>query len=438
MTHSMKLFLTLTIAWALLGARPAYALPHPFHQLVQAKANLEKQFGIQTLECFPFVKKIGFNEDQPALIANCLQGIETLTTALGHVPDNQNKVIGIGNRFLKSGGFHTVLVPWNASVEDMAHHLKQDLSKKEQDAFLEEVFSLKRKIGEHLRISALYCSKEISNEDCRTGYENLLKASSPPPKTMVWREIKMADSTNPMKDPYTLSLKLSDSPETMRQSLLRDIEKEWKERRKMYEVIEAQYLKEIEKRLQLPTFFCAPDLSMEECERGAANLYEASANETLQKQFWGRVAIDRYNTLIEDDFNATIRFDLSPGEIVEHFARKPARQAATQKTVLAEKLEGKTKNNPTRLRAVCDLEGLSSSLCAEAFQTFIEFVKKNRDYRVAKPWDTLMFVDGDDLSRVNFALNSKSRTTYIYMNAGSSVQEVGNFLGQYRSARDMD
>jgi hypothetical protein len=438
MTHSMKLFLTLTIAWALLGTRPAYARPHPFHQLVQSKANLEKQFGIQTLECFPFIKKIGFTEDQPTLIANCLKGIQTLTTALGQVPDNQNKVIGIGDRFLRSGGFHTVLIPWNASAEDMARHLKQDLSKKEQNDFLEKVFSLKRKIGERLRISALYCSKEISNVDCASGYENLLKASSPPPQTMVWREIRMADSSLPVKDPYILSLRFSDSPEKMQQALLRNTEKEWIQRRKMYEVMETKYLKEIEKRLQLPTVFCAPDLSMEECEQGAANLHEASANETLQQQFWGQVAIDRYNTLIEDDFNATIRFDLSPGEIVTHFARKPNRQAATQKTVLAEKLEGRTKNNPTRLRAVCDLTGLSSSLCAQAFKTFIAFVKKNRDYRVSTPWDTVMFVNGDALSRVNFALNSKSRTTYIYIHAGSSVKELGGFLKRYQSAGDMD
>ncbi|SVD77340.1 uncharacterized protein METZ01_LOCUS430194, partial [marine metagenome] len=110
---------------------------------------------------------------------------------------------------------------------------------------------------------------------------------------------------------------------------------------------------------------------------------------------------------------------------------------AAENTTLAVKLEKQTKNNASRLRAVCDLQGLSSALCAKAFKTFIRFVKNHRDYKVALPWDTLMFIDGTQIARVNFALNSSSQSTYLstylYIDANSNDQQFSNFLQKFRS-----
>ena len=100
---------------------------------------------------------------------------------------------------------------------------------------------------------------------------------------------------------------------------------------------------------------------------------------------------------------------------------------------MAVKLEGRTKNNATKLRAVCDLEGLRSELCAKAFKTFIRFVKNHRGYQVTFPWNTLMFIDGEQLSRVNFALNSNSRNTYLYIDANSTDEEFLNYLIRFQS-----
>ena len=141
----------------------------------------------------------------------------------------------------------------------------------------------------------------------------------------------------------------------------------------------------------------------------------------------------RHNTFLEDDFNDQILFDLPAEYIIEHFSRKAIKTKAAENTTLAVKLEKQTKNNASWLRAVCDLQGLSSALCAKAFKTFIRFVKNNRDYQVALPWDTLMFIDGSQLKRVNFALNSKSRKTYLYIDANSNDQQFSNFLQKFRS-----
>ena len=59
-------------------------------------------------------------------------------------------------------------------------------------------------------------------------------------------------------------------------------------------------------------------------------------------------------------------------------------------------------------------------------------MKKNRDYRVQAPWDTLMFVDGMQLDRVNFALNSVSRNTYLYLDANSDDAQLTAYLNQFR------
>jgi hypothetical protein len=118
---------------------------------------------------------------------------------------------------------------------------------------------------------------------------------------------------------------------------------------------------------------------------------------------------------------------------VQYFSRKSIKTQAEKDTTLAVKLEGRTKNNPSNLRAVCDLSGLRAALCANAFKTFIRFIKNNRDYQAQKPWDTLMFVDGKQLARINFALNSSARNTYLYIDANSNDEQFLNYLGKFRS-----
>ena len=128
-----------------------------------------------------------------------------------------------------------------------------------------------------------------------------------------------------------------------------------------------------------------------------------------------------------------MRCEYQTSEIQKYFSRKALKTQVAKKATLAIKLEGRTKNNSTQLRVVCDLENLRSELCANSFETFIRFVKKNRDYRVQAPWDTLMFVDGTQLTRVNFALNSSSRDSYIYIDANSDDAEYAAYLNLFRN-----
>ena len=93
---------------------------------------------------------------------------------------------------------------------------------------------------------------------------------------------------------------------------------------------------------------------------------------------------------------------------MNYLSSKANRVEATENAVLAEKLEKRTLNNSSGLRAVCDLEGMRSKLCAKAFKGFISFMSEQRGYRVKEPWTNVMFIDGTQLARVNFALNSSS------------------------------
>ncbi len=430
------LTLTLAIGLSASGAI-AGSVGQTLAALLQEKSELEKQHGVETLECFPFLQNIGFDEDQPPLIENCLTGARTLKAALGRLPAPAYRVIGISDRFLRTGGFHTALVPWNAPVEEMARILADTPPEAEQRRFLARIGDIKKQITLAWPIGELHCTMEISNEQCLTGYENLARAAPPATGDKVhWRQVVISHSSSPRPDPYDLALAFDDTPETMRAQLLRNLHDEWNQRRRMYEALEEKTLKPLREKLMLPNFFCPPDLSHEECAKGAENLLAAS--DGLADQFWGRVTLNRHNTFIEDDFNVTLRFDLPADEIVRRLAQRPDKKEATENTVLAEKLEGRTKNNPSRLRAVCDLEGLASRLCAGAFETFIAFLKKNRDYRVAPPWTDVMFIDGGRLKRVNFALNSKSRGTYIYLHAASSLEEMENILNRFRQTMDKD
>jgi ferredoxin len=235
--------------------------------------------------------------------------------------------------------------------------------------------------------------------------------------------------------PGKLVLSFNDSPAKMREHLLTDPLQTWKPRQKIYEKIEEKFGSVFKNKLGLENLICAVDISMEECEQGAGNLAKASQDTGFRMRYWGRVTINRHNTLIQGDFHAFIRYDLPPEEMQNYFSRKPLKTQAANNTTLATKLEGRTKNNPTQLRVVCDLEGLRSALCASSFETFIRFVKKNRDYRAQAPWDTLMFVDGMQLDRVNFALNSSSRDTYLYIDANSDEAEFAAYLNQFTSRR---
>ncbi len=425
-----RIFLTF---WVGFVSIPSLANANTFHQLLEEKHKLEKQFGIQTLECFPFIKNIGFTEDQIPLIEQCLNGTRTLNEAFSDSDSSSYKVIGISDRFLRTAGFHTILIPWNATKTEIIDFLKKQKSHEEQTLFLDKVRALKKEIFQNLKVREFYCSQEISNDHCLEGYENLALVKLPDTlRTTGWREIVITHPRTPPDSPGKLVLDFEDSPVEMRASLLKDPYQTWNPQQKMYERIQEKYGSIFKGKLQLENLICAADISLEECEQGADNLALASESTDFRMKHWGRVIINRYNTLIQGDFHASIRYDLSPEEMQDYFSRKAIKTQATQTTSRAIKLEGTTKNNSTQLRAVCDLENLKSSQCVNAFETFIRFVKQNRDYRVQSPWDTLMFVDGTQLDRVNFALNSKSRNTYLYIDANSDDTQFATYLNLFR------
>ena len=86
-----------------------------FNQLVLAKNNLESNFGVRSVECFPFKENIGLTEDQIALREKCFKGVQTFESAIKMVTTPEINSVGISNRFLRTGGFNTILIPWNAS-----------------------------------------------------------------------------------------------------------------------------------------------------------------------------------------------------------------------------------------------------------------------------------------------------------------------------------
>jgi hypothetical protein len=429
-----RIFLTFWLGFLFISS-PATA--NTFHQLLDEKQQLEKQFGVHTLECFPFIKKIGFTEDQIPLIEQCLTGTRTLNKAFTESARSDYKDIGISNRFLRTAGFHTILIPWDATKEDILRFLSNRKSHEEQTAFLDNIRGLKQEISRKLKIQQFYCSQEISNEDCLTGYENLALVRLPDTlRTIGWQEIVITHTRTKPDSPGKLVLGFNNSPAEMRKHLRKDPFQTWRPQQKMYEKIKEKYSSIFKKKMQLENLICSADISMEECEQGADNLATASQDTGFRMRHWGRVVINRYNTLIQGDFHASIRYDLPPEEIQKYFSRKAIKTQVAEKASLAVKLEGRTKNNPTQLRVVCDLESLRSQLCSSSFETFIRFVKKNRDYRVQSPWDTLMFVDGTQLSRINFALNSSSRNTYLYIDANSDETEFAAYLNQFTTRRE--
>lgn len=424
MTIKYKLFLAVLFC---VGVAETCFAENAFNQLVLQRAELESRFGIRWLACFPFTENIGSMEDQANLVRNCLTAARSLKEALEDVPDAEIDTVGIGFQFFRTAGFHSVFIPWNASRAEIAGFLRQRLSKEEQDRFMEKVLALKRQIRRRLGEREVYCSQRISNDQCLAGYEALAQAlSTTTRKDIKWNKVVISEAgSHDGDDPEIVALKFNSPPEEMIYAMFETSpEKIWAVRRRAYDAVQEKYGETFAKKLQLPNFFCDPNLMPEECMRGATNFYVAALDDVIRSKLWGEVLVDKYNTWITNDFNVRVRYDLPPQKIIEYFAGKPSKDEAQANAVLAEKLEGKVKGNSTGLRVVCDLQDLRSAYCANAFKVFIEFIKTHRDYRASSPLTDLMFVDGNQLARVNFALNSPVRRGYIYIDANSSFEEM--------------
>ena len=420
-------FVFLGSAWGQIGT--------PFNQLVIKKAEIENHYGIKTLECFAFQENIGFDKDQAEMVNRCLKGVETLSLALADVPDTGINMVGISNRYIRTGGFKTILVPWDASQSSMADFLKEKLSEEEQSQFIDNILYLKKEIISGLNISELYCTKKIDNQECLQGYETLVKITPTEEiKKKMWRQVVVTDSNDPLKNPTALGLKFDASVREMSDRLgNKKLGDDWTRWRRTYRVIDEKYGENFRKRLQLPNFFCSANLTPEQCMQGASNLHEASEDLGLQSRSWGEVMVHKHNTFIRNDIDVLLRYDLPPEDIVKIFSKKPTRKTSVANITLAEKLEGRTKNNSTGLRAVCDLGDLSADLCVKGFHTFISFVRKHPEFRVGRPWTEIMFIDGDQLGRVNFALNSSTRNSYIYIHANSDLEAMEAHLMRFKS-----
>ena len=403
-----------------------------FNVLSLQKMELEETRGIASLECFPFIINIGSNADEGERVRQCLTGITTLSSALEEVPDAGLRIVGISTRFLRSGGFQSLLVPWDATKEDMVRALRDNPPLEEQKRFIAKVQDLKKQIQSGLHIRQLYCTFKISNEQCLRGYQTLAEVEPGRAMSRIsWAAVAVTDSHLTEKDPAVLTLKFDDTVETMAGRLTQDpAAEEWKRQKKVYAEIQKQYGKAF-KALNLPNFFCDPGLVQDECLEGAKNFNEAVKDSGMRQKLWGTVTVHKYNTLIKSDHDDVFRYDLTPAEIIRVFSEKPDQSQMQVSITLAEKLEKRTKNNSTGLRAVCDLEGLRSADCAQGFEKFISFVREHREYRVAPPFTDVMFIDGARLERVNFALNSKVRHSYIYLDVHSSTEEMAEHLRRF-------
>ena len=113
-----------------------------FNQLILSKSSLESKFGVRSVECFPFKENIGFTEDQIQLIERCLTGVQAFESALSRAVSPQTHSVGISTRFLRTGGFNTILIPWDASSGEIVSFLKEEVSKTEQEHFLEKILTL--------------------------------------------------------------------------------------------------------------------------------------------------------------------------------------------------------------------------------------------------------------------------------------------------------
>ena len=431
-TNSLSIFLLGIILFFLSSSESFASPPNKFNQLVLAKNSLEKKFGVRSVECFPFKEDIGFTEDQIQFIEQCYTGVQLFASALNKISKVEIFSIGISTRFLKTGGFNTILIPWDAPLKEVVSFLGEKISKANQKIFLEEISTLKHKINRKFRIFSLYCSQQISNEQCMSGYSRLASIETTlNPKPIQWQEIILSNKQGLGKDSHSFRIKYDSSPKEMLNALQQDPQRVWLPRKKMYENINSKNKQGFVKRLQVATYFCSTELTEKKCLDGVATLNEISKNQDMRMKPWGEVSIEKYNTFIKDDFDVSFRFDLPSDKFVKYFSSKENRVEATDNAVLAEKLEKRTLNNSSGLRAVCDLEGMRSKLCVKAFKNFISFVSGQRDFRVKRPWANVMFVDGTQLTRVNFALNSSARHSYIYVDAGSRLEELRSHLMKF-------
>lgn len=430
MTRSTTVFILSGMFWIIpFFFSPAQAEPNTFHQLTLQKQSLEREHGIRTLECFPFLEKIGGLEEEVQRIRDCLQGATTLAAALKDVPDAGLRTVGISTRFLRTGGFQTLLVQWDADREEMVRVLRDRMPPEEQKRFMEKIQKLKEVIHGKFFIRELYCSLTITNDQCLQGYETLAQVEPTPDlRRKMWAEVVITDSHRNLENLAALPLRYDAGVEVMTRRMQEErAQASWEVEKKMYETIQKRFGKTF-KALQLPNFFCDPDLTPEECIQGAENFHQAAQDPALQSKTWGEVTVTRYNTRILSDYDATFRYDLPPEEIVKVFSQKPEKREIELNVTRAEKLEKRTKNNATGLRAVCDLTDLASALCVRGFELFTDFVRAHRGFRASPPWTEVMFIDGTLLPRVNFALNSQSRGHYIYVDARSTPEEFESHL----------
>ncbi len=419
---------------------PKYVFATPasadtFNQLVLLKSGLESRYGIKRLECFPFQKNIGDDANQIQLIDHCLSGAETLKASLDSLGSTPIQTVGVSHRFLRTGGFHTILIPWNTTQEALTEFLNAGISVSEQEKFLNQIRAVKSEILSRIGQRGLFCTQRISNKDCMKGYRAIVGAlKGMPPQKVSWREINVSSAGDISEDPWKLSLAFDATSDEIKQALFRSGPYEvWEARRKMYEKIKEEYAPTYKSNLQLSNFFCTPELSVEQCLKAAKTLHKASESGILQNKHWGEVWVNSTNNLLVNDFDSQVRFDLETEQMIEFFSRKPGKDAIEKNTVLAEKLEEGTKNNSSRLRVVCDPVDLSAHLCVQGFQTFRKFLKENRKYVVSSPWTELMFIDGNQLKRVNFALNSNVRHNYIYMSADTGYESLKAHMMKFKS-----
>ncbi len=416
-------------------SKPASAA-NVFNALSLKKMEMEQVFGITNLECFPFLENIGTHADEAERVRQCLTGATTLSIALKESPDTGLKIVGISTRFLRSGGFHALLVPWNATQQEIVDALRNRPSPEDQKKFIENIYQLKKQIQANVRIRQLYCTFKISNAQCLKGYQTLAGVEADRSMSrMSWSVVAVTDTHLPDEDRTILTLKFDATAKTMTRRLKNDpAVVEWQRQKAIYREIKRQYGKTL-KALQVPKFFCDKGLVQKECLEGAGNFHEAGKDPGLQKKLWGTVIVHKYNTLIKSDHEVVFRYDLPPEEIVKVFSQKPDQVQVQASVTLAEKLEKRTRNNSTGLRAVCDLVGLRSADCARGFKNFIAFVRNHREYRVAPPFTDIMFIDGSQLGRVNFALNSKVRHSYFYIDVHSSPKEMAEHLSRFGSSQ---
>ena len=413
-------------------AVPVESQANTFNQLYVKKRMLEQRYGIRELECFPFLDKIGDRAEEKRLLENCLQGVDALEAALREVPDAGLSIVGISNRFLRTGGFHTLLVRWDASKADMVRALTDTLTPDKRKRFMDKIFGVRESVLDRFFIRDLYCAQTISNDQCLQGMTTLSQVERHESlQRKMWGEVVITDSHRPGKNPYMLPIRY-DLPAVAMAERLKKLNAEtvWAEKKKTYEIIQEKYGKEL-KELSLPNFFCGLTVTGEQCLEGAAGFFEAARDPALQQKPWGEVMVTPHNTRIRNDYDVTLRFDMEPEEMVNVFSAKPVKTEIEANVVRAEKLEKRVKNNSAGLRAVCDLVDLPSPLCVRGFERFIAFLRAHRDYRVSPPWNTIMFVDGSQKSRVNFALNSKVRRTYLYFDAHSTAEEMEAFLNLF-------